>query len=118
MSEAGVRGIDLFKMAGESISGWIPRWKTARATSEMSPNFRPILFGLKVRTRGPQPSICVRTFSLFTTAYLPGAKRLSTSLEEEHSTITPRGRTDQEHSSLTGGVNPNIKLVTFTTISW
>ena len=66
MSEAGVRGIDLFKMAGESISGWIPRWKTARATSEKSPNFRPILFGLKVRTRGPQPSICVRTFSLFT----------------------------------------------------
>jgi hypothetical protein len=61
MSEAGVRGIDLFKMAGESISGWIPRWKTARATSEMSPNFRPILFGLKVRTRGPQPSICVRS---------------------------------------------------------
>src|SRR5260221_3752565 len=32
----------------------------------MSPDFRPILFGLKVRTRGSQPSICVRTFSLFT----------------------------------------------------
>ncbi len=28
MSEAGVRGIDLFKIAGESISGWIPSWKT------------------------------------------------------------------------------------------
>ncbi len=50
MSETGVRGIDLFKIAGESISGWIPRRKIARATSEMSPNFRPILFGLKVRT--------------------------------------------------------------------
>ena len=28
MSEIGVRGIDLFKIAGESISGWIPCWKT------------------------------------------------------------------------------------------
>jgi hypothetical protein len=28
MSEGGVRGIDLFKIAGESISGWIPSWKT------------------------------------------------------------------------------------------
>src|SRR5436309_15298212 len=28
MSEPGVRGIDLFKIAGESISGWIPSFKT------------------------------------------------------------------------------------------
>ena len=28
MSESGIRGIDLFKIAGESISGWIPSWKT------------------------------------------------------------------------------------------
>ena len=28
MSETGVRGIDLFKIAGASISGWIPSWKT------------------------------------------------------------------------------------------
>ena len=28
MSEMGVRGIDLFKIAGESISGWIPSFKT------------------------------------------------------------------------------------------
>ena len=28
MSEIGVRGIDLFKIAGERISGWIPSWKT------------------------------------------------------------------------------------------
>jgi len=27
LSEMGVRGIDLFKIAGESISGWIPSWK-------------------------------------------------------------------------------------------
>jgi hypothetical protein len=27
MSENGMRGIDLFKIAGESISGWIPSWK-------------------------------------------------------------------------------------------
>jgi hypothetical protein len=27
MSETGMRGIDLFKIAGESISGWIPSWK-------------------------------------------------------------------------------------------
>src|SRR5260221_7489288 len=27
MSETGFRGIDLFKIAGESISGWIPSWK-------------------------------------------------------------------------------------------
>src|SRR6266566_739340 len=28
MSVTGVRGIDLFKIAGESISGWIPSFKT------------------------------------------------------------------------------------------
>lgn len=28
MPEFGVRGIDLFKIAGVSISGWIPSWKT------------------------------------------------------------------------------------------
>lgn len=28
MAEIGVRGIDLFKIAGESISGWVPSWKT------------------------------------------------------------------------------------------
>jgi hypothetical protein len=28
MPETGVRGIDLFKIAGESISGWLPSWKT------------------------------------------------------------------------------------------
>ncbi|SRR5712692_5960037 len=33
---------------------------------EIVSNLRPIGFWLKVRTRGPQPSICVRTFSLFT----------------------------------------------------
>jgi transposase len=27
MSEIGIRGVDLFKIAGESISGWIPSWK-------------------------------------------------------------------------------------------
>ena len=27
MYENGIRGIDLFKIAGESISGWIPSWK-------------------------------------------------------------------------------------------
>jgi len=27
MSENGMRGVDLFKIAGESISGWIPSWK-------------------------------------------------------------------------------------------
>jgi len=33
---------------------------------EIVPNLRPIVFWLKVRTRGPQPSICVPTFSQFT----------------------------------------------------
>src|SRR5258706_13822393 len=28
MAETALRGIDLFKIAGESISGWIPSWKT------------------------------------------------------------------------------------------
>jgi len=27
MSQSGIRGIDLFKIAGESIAGWIPSWK-------------------------------------------------------------------------------------------
>src|SRR6266700_3078840 len=32
----------------------------------MSPNLQSNTFGLKVRTRGSKPSICVPTFSLFT----------------------------------------------------
>ncbi len=37
MSEVGVRGIDLFKIAGESISGWIPSWKTGEARPTRQP---------------------------------------------------------------------------------
>src|SRR5438309_1872423 len=37
MSEAGVRGIDLFKIAGESISGWIPSWKTEGSRASRQP---------------------------------------------------------------------------------
>ena len=37
MSEAGVRGIDLFKIAGESISGSIPSWKTGEARPTRQP---------------------------------------------------------------------------------
>ena len=37
MSEMGVCGIDLFKIAGESISGWIPSWKTGEARPARQP---------------------------------------------------------------------------------
>ncbi len=37
MSETAVRGIDLFKIAGESISGWIPSWKTGEARPTRQP---------------------------------------------------------------------------------
>src|SRR6266550_4342423 len=37
MSELGVRGIDLFKIAGESISGWIPSFKTGDLRSTRLP---------------------------------------------------------------------------------
>src|SRR5258708_37108918 len=37
MSEIGVRGIDLFKIAGESISGWIPSFKTGEARPTRQP---------------------------------------------------------------------------------
>ncbi len=37
MSEIGVRGIDLFKIAGESISGWIPSWKTGEVRPTRQP---------------------------------------------------------------------------------
>ena len=36
----------------------------------MRSNLEPNIFWLKVRTRGPQPSILVRTFSQFTTSEL------------------------------------------------
>ena len=36
----------------------------------MRPNLQPNIFWLKVRTKGPQPSILVRTFSQFTTSEL------------------------------------------------
>ena len=34
MSENGIRGVDLFKIAGESISGWIPSWKLGGVKSQ------------------------------------------------------------------------------------
>jgi len=37
MSGMGVRGIDLFKIAGESISGWIPSWKTGAGRPTRQP---------------------------------------------------------------------------------
>jgi transposase len=37
MAEIGVRGIDLFKIAGESISGWIPSWKTGETRTIRQP---------------------------------------------------------------------------------
>jgi hypothetical protein len=37
MSDFGMRGIDLFKIAGESISGWIPSWKTGEARPTRQP---------------------------------------------------------------------------------
>jgi hypothetical protein len=37
MSETGIRGIDLFKIAGESISGWIPSWKMGSQTPTRQP---------------------------------------------------------------------------------
>ena len=37
MAETAVRGIDLFKIAGESISGWIPSFKTGEARPTRQP---------------------------------------------------------------------------------
>jgi transposase len=37
MAESGVRGIDLFKIAGASISGWIPSFKTGEARPTRQP---------------------------------------------------------------------------------
>jgi hypothetical protein len=33
---------------------------------EMCPNLHPTVFGMKIRTRSPRPSICVRIFTQFT----------------------------------------------------
>jgi hypothetical protein len=37
-----------------------------RLALEICPNFHPTVFWMKIRTRGPQPSICVRIFTQFT----------------------------------------------------
>jgi transposase len=37
MSEGGMRGIDLFKSAGESISGWVPSFKTGESRPTRQP---------------------------------------------------------------------------------
>jgi len=37
MTETGIRGVDLFKIAGESISGWIPSWKTGDQKATRQP---------------------------------------------------------------------------------
>jgi hypothetical protein len=37
MPETTVRGIDLFKIAGESISGWIPSFQTGEARPTRHP---------------------------------------------------------------------------------
>ena len=39
MSQSGIRGIDLFKIAGESISGWIPSWKMGGQKSPLDSLF-------------------------------------------------------------------------------
>src|SRR5258708_814321 len=53
----------------------------------MSPNFRPIVFGLKIRTRGSQPSISVPIFSLFTKMV---SKHLFCSYEENEQRLEER----------------------------
>src|SRR5207302_9273290 len=45
MSELGVRGIDLFKIAGESISGWLPSFKTG----EIRPSRQPFCSQMEER---------------------------------------------------------------------
>jgi hypothetical protein len=45
MSEPGVRGIDLFKIAGASISGWIPSFKTG----EIRPSRQPFCSQMEER---------------------------------------------------------------------
>ncbi len=47
----------------------------------MRSNLQPSIFGLKVRTRGPQPSILVRTFSLFTRGAIDPVALFRRSLE-------------------------------------
>jgi hypothetical protein len=37
-----------------------------RLALEICPNLHPTVFWMKIRTRGPQPSICVRIFTQFT----------------------------------------------------
>jgi predicted ATPase len=48
MTASGVHGIDLFKIAGRSISGWIPSLKTGKGTMTVSvdkPIICPVLIG-------------------------------------------------------------------------
>ena len=45
MAEIGVCGIDLFKIAGESISGWVPSWKTG----EIRPTRQPFCSQMEER---------------------------------------------------------------------
>ena len=54
MSENGIRGIDLFKIAGESISGWIPSWKLGG----QKPTRQPFTCA-RARGRGGPPSLRV-----------------------------------------------------------
>ncbi len=37
MPETGIRGVDLFKIAGESISGWISSFKTGETRPTRQP---------------------------------------------------------------------------------
>src|SRR5260370_19478494 len=60
----------------------------------MRSNLHPYIFGLKVRTRVPRPSIFVRSFSLFTTFYASASCRRVTRCEP-----TSRQYTAKNHES-------------------
>ncbi len=60
----------------------------------MSPNFQPKNDGLKIRTRGSQPSISVPIFSLFTNwISLPLVESLAAKdcSDKRHEALWPRG---------------------------
>jgi len=47
MSQSGILGIDLFKIAGESIAGWIPSWKMGGQKPTRQPFCRSMVKALE-----------------------------------------------------------------------
>lgn len=68
ISENGIRGVDLFKIAGESISGWLPSWKLGGQKPALQP-FCSLMEERLLMYLEYQPHVCLNLQNHHTPAH-------------------------------------------------